>query len=44
MLEQFMKDCIPWGRPHNEAEEECEGEGASLIISLTRSKAVSYVP
>lgn len=44
MLEQFMKDCIPWGRPHSEAEEECEGEGASLIMSLTGTKAVNYVP
>ena len=38
-----MKDCIPWGRPHSEAEEEGEGEGASLIIPLTGAEAVTYV-
>ncbi|KAK4831753.1 hypothetical protein QYF61_018951 [Mycteria americana] len=28
MLEQFMKDCIPWERPHAGAREKHEEEGA----------------
>jgi len=29
MLEQFVKDCIPWKGPHTGAEKACEKEGVA---------------
>ena len=30
-LKKFMKDCLPWDRPHTGAGEECEEEGAAVM-------------